>query len=251
MRIAAAQTRPAKGDIARNIDRHRRFVDIAISQGAEMVFFPELSLTGYEPMLAQQLAMSEDDARFDTFQRASDAGPITIGVGVPTKRATAGVCISMVLFQPGLARRLYSKQFLHPDEEKFFVGGCGNGDLFGKRANVALAICYELSIPAHAQRAFDSGAQVYIASVAKTSSGVDHAFKRLAQIATDYSMSVLMANCLGVCDGQLCAGNTAAWNQQGALIGQLGDLQEGLLLVDTESPAGVVKSIVVDEVPPR
>jgi len=120
MKICAAQTRPIKGDIRGNIANHKKLIDQAVADGAGLVIFPELSLTGYEPTLAKELAVEQGDTRFDDFQAMSDADGITIGVGVPTKNEK-GVCISMLLFQPHKARRAYSKSYLHPDEEAFFV----------------------------------------------------------------------------------------------------------------------------------
>src|SRR5687767_10393594 len=119
MRICAAQTRPIKGDIRNNIDNHKRLIQLAVSNGADAIIFPELSLTGYEPKLAKELATHQNDSRFEDFQTISNANQITIGVGVPTK-THAGVCISMILFQPGKPRQLYSKHYLHVDEEDFF-----------------------------------------------------------------------------------------------------------------------------------
>jgi predicted amidohydrolase len=94
MKICAAQTRSIKGDIQNNIAIHKKLIDLAIANGADLIIFPELSLTGYEPTLAKELATNQDDGRFDDFQEISDANQMTIGVGVPTK-SPAGICISM------------------------------------------------------------------------------------------------------------------------------------------------------------
>src|SRR5262249_19066387 len=116
MRICVAQTRPIQGLIQRNIQNHKRLVDLALCHRADIVVFPELSLTGYEPTLSRTLAMDQDDTRFDDFQSISTAGKVTIGVGVPT-RTTRGICISMVVVRPDKrARRTYSKKFLLRDE---------------------------------------------------------------------------------------------------------------------------------------
>ena len=56
MRISVAQTRPIKADIPANIEGHLRLLDLAAGIKADTVIFPELSLTGYEPELAQDLA---------------------------------------------------------------------------------------------------------------------------------------------------------------------------------------------------
>ncbi len=234
MKICVAQTRSITGDIQRNIESHKKFVALANANGADIIIFPELSLTGYEPALAETLATTQEDRRFDIFQEISDAGPLTIGVGVPTKQAT-GICISLVLFQPHQPRQTYAKQYLHPDEEEFFVSGQNFTGLIGGQANIALAICYELSIPDHAEQAFQRGAQVYIASVAKFANNIDKATKRLSEIAHTYARPVLMSNCVGHADGDVCVGQTSMWNDRGVLVGQLDDTREGIIIFDTNT----------------
>ena len=49
MRIALAQINPTVGDLAGNVDRMTRAARDAAARGAEVVVFPELSLTGYPP----------------------------------------------------------------------------------------------------------------------------------------------------------------------------------------------------------
>lgn len=242
MKICAAQTRPATGDVQRNIEHHLKFVDLAVSCGADVIIFPELSLTGYEPALAKELATTQSDPRFDEFQKTSDAGQITIGVGAPTTD-DSHICISLIIFQPHAARSTYSKFYLHPDEEAFFAGGRPSPGLIGKNADIALAICYELSVPEHAEAAFATGAHIYFASVAKFAHGIDRAKKRLSEIATQYSMTVLMANCVGKCDGSDCAGQTSIWNKQGELLGQLNGTDEGIIIFDTDTQETVVKMV--------
>jgi predicted amidohydrolase len=237
MKICVAQTRPVKGDIQSNINNHKKLIGLAVSNGADTIIFPELSLTGYEPKLAKELATDQDDRRFDDFQKISDTRPIRIGVGVPIKNNT-GICISMVLFQPRKTRQLYSKKYIHPDEEGFFISGQSSVGLIGN-TNIAPAICYELSVPEHAENAFKSGANIYIASVAKFVKGID----KLSEIANKYSMTVLMSNCIGQSDGQECAGKTSIWNSQGTLIGQLNDTNEGILIIDTDTHEIIEKTI--------
>ena len=234
MKICVAQTRPIKGDIQRNMDNHKKLRGLAVSYGADIVIFPELSLTGYEPELSKALATNQADRRLDGFQKISDTKQITIGVGVPTKN-NAQTCISMVLFQPHKAREMYSKKYLHPDEEEFFVSGQSSVGLLGNKTNIALAICYELSVPEHSADACKSGAEIYIASVAKAVNAVDKAIKTLSDIATKYSMTVLMSNCVGQSGGYECAGKTSIWNNKGLLVAQLNGTNEGILMIDTDT----------------
>jgi predicted amidohydrolase len=234
MKICAAQTRPVKGDIESNIANHKKIIDLAVANGAGTIIFPELSITGYEPELAKELATDQYDSRFDDFQTISDSKKITIAIGVPVK-SKSGICISMVIFQPHKARELYSKKYLHADEEPYFISGQNTMGLLGDKPGIAFAICYELSIPEHSENAFKAGAGIYIASVAKTASGVEKAVETLSDIASKYSMPVLFSNCVGHCDNFESAGKTSIWNNKGLLAGQLDDTNEGILIVDTET----------------
>ena len=234
MKICVAQTRPVTGGIQQNISRHLLLTGLAATYAADTIIFPELSLTGYEPALAGTLAINPDDSRLDELFKLSETRRITIGVGVPT-RHVAGICISLIIFQPGKPRQLYSKRYLHADEEPFFVSGPDAAGLIGERNELALAICYEISVPEHAKQAFNNGAKTYVASVAKFANGADKALTRLSGIARDYSMTVLMANSIGPADNGICAGRSSIWNDKGILLGQLDDSHEGILIIDTET----------------
>jgi predicted amidohydrolase len=232
MRLCAAQTQPVTANIQANIERHKELITLAASAGTDAIIFHELSLTGYEPTLAKDLACDPNDSRLKYFQRIADNLEIIIGVGVPTRNRT-GNCISMILFQPHRHKRIYSKKYLHRDEEEFFVSGENFSVLKINDTTIAPAICYEISVPEHAKDAHANGADFYIASVNKSVAGIDQAIVRLADIARSYSMTVLMSNCAGVCDGIDCAGKTSVWNNRGSLIGQLNDRCEGILILDT------------------
>jgi predicted amidohydrolase len=56
--IAVAQTVPAPGDVEANVREHLRLVGAAAEEGAQVLVFPEMSLTGYELELARGLAFT-------------------------------------------------------------------------------------------------------------------------------------------------------------------------------------------------
>ncbi|AXE21446.1 carbon-nitrogen hydrolase family protein [Runella rosea] len=238
MRICAVQTKPIKGDIPRNIAIHKKLIELAVANSADIIIFPELSLTGYEPELANALAVSVDTSQLDDFQIISDAAQCTIGLGMPVKN-DLGISISMILFQPHTARGMYSKKYLHPDETPFFISGQSSVGLIGAQSNVALAICYELSIPEHSETAVKNGAELYLASVAKSAAGIEKAAQTLADIAKKHSMTVLMSNCIGYCDNFESGGKTSVWTEKGVLAGQLDDKREGFLLYDTQTKEAI------------
>ena len=234
MKICAAQIKPIKGDVDTNIAIHKTVIASAVAKQVDVIFFPELSITGYEPTLAKELATTQDDERFDEFQTMSDGSGITIGVGMPTK-SNAGDLISMIIFQPHQPRQTYSKQLLHSDEVPYFICGQQEVVLTINQEKIAPAICYESLQPEHADRAADKGANIYIASVAKPDRGVAKALKHYPTIAKKHSMPVLMSNCLGPSDDFESVGHSAFWNQDGRLVGQLDDMTEGILVYDTSA----------------
>jgi predicted amidohydrolase len=234
MKIALAQIEAVKGDIEKNIETHLKWIKQAIVHNADMVVFPELSLTGYEPDLADRLASNQDDTRLDEMQRLSDSNNITIGVGMPT-RNEQDVFVSMIIFQPNKERITYSKQYLYPPEKAIFTAGSNPLILkFGTEV-ISPAICYEISVKAHCEYACQNNATIYLASVLSSINGIEDELKKLSAIAMNKKLVTFMANYVGESGGYQCAGKTSVWNENGELIGQLGDKNEGMLIFDTNS----------------
>lgn len=232
MKIAVAQINPVKGDIPANIDLHISMIELA--QGADAIFFPELSLTGYEPELAHQLSTTIDDNRLDIFQEISNKNNIIIAAGLPTK-GNGGVLITMIIFQPHTPRQAYSKQHLHSDELPFFINGNKQVFIENDTLKIAPGICYETSLPEHWEYAHDNKANVYVASVAKTAAGIERSAKLFSEMAKKYSIPVLLSNSLGPADNFISAGKSAIWNNKGEMLAQLDDSHEGILIFDTET----------------
>jgi len=233
MKICIAQTKPIKGNVSANIEAHKRFIELALTLNAEAIFFPELSLTGYEPELAKKLATNQNDNRLDIFQETSDKNKIIIGLGLPTATESK-IRISMIIFEPNKPRQTYSKQQLHSDEFSYFENGVGQVIIETNNKNIAPAICYESLQLTHIENAIKLGADVYLASVAKPTNGIEKAYDYYPRVAKQYSIPVLMANCVGFCDNFLSVGKSAVWTKEGALVGQLDDKSEGILIFDTE-----------------
>lgn len=234
MRIAIAQTEAIKGNIEKNLKNHLKWIREAIRHQADMAVFPELSLTGYEPELAECLATHQDDVRLDDIQSLSDENGITIGVGLPTKDER-DVLISMIIFQPHKERTTYSKQYLYPPEEPIFKAGRNPLVLKFKTEVVSPSICYETTNNAHCEFAKRNKATIYIASVLSSINGIDDERERLSGIARNNRLITLMANYVGKSGGYECAGKSSVWNEKGELIGQLEDKEEGLIIYDTKS----------------
>ena len=245
MRIGVVQTRPVKGDIAANLADAQQWASLAVERGVDLLVFPELSMTGYEPSLAGKLATTAEDERFAGLQRMSDRYGIVLGAGVPI-RVEEGVQIGMVIFRPDAPRLVYAKQYLHADELAFFVAGKEQVFLSLDDHKVALAICYELSVPEHSVNAYSNRADIYVASVAKTAEGMEKAIGILEGIACTYSMTVLVANSIGLCEDGMCAGGSVVINDQGEVIAELFDDEEAMLIYDTGTGQTAVRRADAD-----
>lgn len=234
MKICIAQTKSEKGKVQENIQNHLRIVENAIKSNSELIIFPELSITNYEPDLAKKLATDIENSIFNPFQELSDNNEITIGIGMPTN-STDGVNISMLIFQPNEKRVVYSKRMLHSDELPYFV--CGNAQVIlnikGKK--IAIGICYETLQREHFLNANKNGADIYIASVAKPKGGIEKAYKHFPKIAREFNTPILMSNCVGNCDNFIGVGQSAVWNKNGKLIEHLDSENQGILIYDTET----------------
>ncbi len=180
--------------------------------------------------------------RFNEFQQASNKHHISIAIGLPIRNDN-GTSISLLIFQPRQARKLYSKKYLHQDEEPFFVPGENFPVLPGTTPLLAFAICYELSVPEHTALAFANGAGIYIASVAKTTTGMDKASETLSAVAAHYEMPVLLVNCIGPCDNFESAGRSAVWNHSGTLMAQLDSMHEGILVFDSSTGTVITENL--------
>lgn len=246
MKIGGVQCRAVAGDIAGNAARHLKFIEGAASQGVDLVFFPELSLTGYEPRLAKALATNKDDQRLDIFQQYSEAHHIIIGLGLPLSVGTA-VQIGMVWFVPNAPRRNYAKQQLHADELPFFVAGNSSLVLEAGVHKLAPAICYESLQPSHADNVASLGADVYLASVAKPSGPLAKAIVHYPAIARRHSMYVVMADCVGPSDDFVSVGQSAVWNIRGELLAQMDGETEGIVILDTASGNATLHRTTFDD----
>ena len=241
MKISVAQIKPFKGAIEKNISAHLELIELANSEQVSAVFFPELSITGYEAELAKSLATTQNDRRFDVFQKMSDLNNITIGIGTPTVGVSKPL-VSMVLFQPNKERLTYSKQYLYEGEEQYFENGNTPCFIQIDRHRIAPAICYESSVSEHSDAAISQSATIYVAAVMTNLSGINKKLNVLSNLAHKHKIIVLMSNFVGVSGGSESAGKSSIWNQKGELKGQMNSKEEGLLIYNTDT--GFTKNII-------
>lgn len=235
MKIAAAQLQTQAGNITANLNKHLELIELAASQQVDLMVFPELSLTGYEPEIAAELAVDHAQAQEQLVElkKAAEVHQIKICAGMPT-RGKHKPRISALIFSPKQTLQIYSKQILHADEYPFFEAGNQAGVITCKGKRIALAICYESLQEKHLKQSLALNIDVYLASVAKDEQSVAKALPYFAHLAHEYKLAVAMANNTGACDNFVGFGCSTAWNASGEVIHQLNDRENGLAIIELD-----------------
>ena len=126
LRIALAQIAPRLGALAENLARHQALLETARGQGADLVVFPELGLTGYQLQdLASEVAMRLDDPRLGELAEATRG--LSAIVSFVEESADHRLFIAAALLEDGQLTHLHRKLFLPTyglfDERRFFAPG--------------------------------------------------------------------------------------------------------------------------------
>ena len=241
--VAAAQTISIVGDVPANIQRHLTLMRAAAEQGVQLLVFPELSLTGYEPFLAADLAIAPEDGVLAPLRETARELRLTAVVGMPIRVAPeAGVLIGALVLGADGSLAVYTKQHLHSGEELAFVAGQGGALLERGRDRIALAVCADFSHASHPRAAVDAGATVYAAGVLISEGGYATDSALLQGYAAEHGLLVLMANHGGPSGGWVCAGRSAIWAADGSLLATAPDAGDAVVIArrDGEHWAGQV-----------
>lgn len=231
MTFAIAQTLP-RVTVEENLRDHCRMLDVAARQRADLIVFPEMSMTGYTRERAAELAFDVDDARLGPLKAGAASRHIIAVAGAPIRMNGALYIGSFILF-PDQSQSLYIKQFLHPGEELHFSSSFDHDPLIragGER--LSLAICADIDHPDHARQVCGRRSSVYAASIFFTPGGTSEAHDRMRACASTHSMDILISNYCGPVWNMESGGRSAYWSRQGVLVGALQADEPGLLLVE-------------------
>jgi predicted amidohydrolase len=250
--IAVGQTCPVKGDVQANLGEHLRLARSAAAEGTQVLVFPELSLTGYELGLADELAFSEDDPRLSPLLDLAASQGATLIVGAPVRIGPL-LCIGAFILFADRTIGLYTKHRLGafppsarcdscdgsvpPAEATVFQPSDRNPLIRAAGATAAMAMCADIGRPAHPQQAADRGANTYLASMFVIPSEFEGEVSKLSRYAVQHSMMTALANFGSPSGGLRSAGRSAIWSETGELLVQLEVNGSGIAVV-TETPQG-------------
>jgi predicted amidohydrolase len=235
MILAAAQTKPTRGNIETNLLDHYRLIELAVQNGAQLIAFPELSITGYERELAQKLAFKKDDSRLNRLKELAVENNIVIIAGAPIQ-VESELFIGEFVISPDNSVAVYTKQFLHEGEDAFFQSSFDYNPMITiEDQKISFAICADIDNPLHPENASKKETDIYIASIFFSPNGIPNAYRDLQSYAQKYKMNVLMSNFSGESWGYPSGGKSAFWNNKGELVAQMNDSDSGLLLVENQN----------------
>jgi NAD+ synthase (glutamine-hydrolysing) len=249
LRIALAQLAPRLGVVEANLERHRELLAEARADGADLVVFPELGLTGYLLQdLNAEVAMRLDDPRLTAL--AEETADLSAVVGFVEESADHRLFIAAALMEDGAIRHVQRKVFLPTyglfDERRFFAAGSIIRAVPSRLGiGLGIAICedfWHLAVP---QLLALDGAQVLInissspgrdvAAVNEVGLGTATSWRTLmrayAQLTTSF---VVYVNRVGVEESITFWGGSEVIGPSGEAVFQAPLHDAGLYLVDVE-----------------
>lgn len=126
LKVAAAQVNAYLGDLDANHERHLEVIGDAVSQGIELLVFPELSLTGYGlGSRIMQAAMPLEDSRLAALAEA--CGSMQVVVGFIEEASPGEYYNALAILQQGkivaVHRKLNLPTYGGLEEGKWFTHG--------------------------------------------------------------------------------------------------------------------------------
>jgi NAD+ synthase (glutamine-hydrolysing) len=243
LRVALAQTNPTVGDVPGNAARIGELIDRARGEGAALVLFPELALTGYPPEDLLLKTHFLDAAREALEGLAAATQGIVALVGYPER--ADDVYNSAVVLADGRIAASYRKVYLPNygvfDEQRYFQSGGGPATLEVDGVTLGLTICEDIWEPGPpASEEALAGAQVIVnlsASPYHAGKGVERE-QMLAQRARDNLAAVAFCNLVGGQDELVFDGHSVLIDQEGEVIARCPQFEESLTICAVD-PAAV------------
>jgi NAD+ synthase (glutamine-hydrolysing) len=245
LRIALAQINSTVGDLEGNLRLILENMAHAAQAGADLVCFPELTLTGYPPedLLLKPGFVADNLCALDTLvQRSADFPGITVVVGFVDRQVD--IYNAAAIIHNGRLAGVYYKQYLPNygvfDENRYFQAGTLSPVFEIRGVQVGVNICEDIwypTGPATLQAYAGSELLVNINASPYFAGKGDFREKMLATRAADNGLIVAYLNMVGGQDELIFDGNSVIFDQSGNLIARGKHCAEDLLLADLDIEA--------------
>jgi predicted amidohydrolase len=169
--IAVAQIDPVLGDLSANMSKHEEAIRSALTRGAQLIVFPELSLTGYS-IKDMNWDLAVNITRHpDRLQPLIDASrSISILAGCVEEDESFRIYNSALLFEDGAVRvahrKVYPPTYGMFEEMRYFAGGETVEPVVSKLGTLGVLVCEDLWHISLPYILAEAGAQVIITLVA-------------------------------------------------------------------------------------
>jgi len=247
LRIALAQHAPILGDLRRNVHAHVELARRAAARGADLVVFPELSLTGYR----LQDLVSEVAVRLD---RPGPLAPLLaasrrIGIVAGLVEESEGHRFynAAVHFEGGRIRHVHRKVYLPTygmfEEGRYFSAGDTFAAYRSAAGRTGLLVCEDAWHPASALVLAQDGADLVIVLANGPSQAVGVAggprnhetWLDLARVTAQMqTVFVAFVNRVGVEDGVGFFGASMVVDPLGRVVASAPTLREDLIVADLD-----------------
>ena len=246
--IALAQMNTRLGDVAANLEKHLGMIKEARDQGADLILFPELSLTGY---VLQDLASAvarkpnPEDEAFRPLLEASQQ--IDLLVGFVDEDTRHRFYISAAYLSKGEVVHVHHKVYLPTyglfDEGRFFADGASVRAFDTRFGRVGVLICEDFWHASPPYLLWLDGADLFLFTSASPGRGlnkepylesarwVEHINRAYASLFTSF---VAHTNRVGFEDGLTFWGGATIYDPNGEMVARGPYHQEALTLAEID-----------------
>ena len=179
LNLALAQINTTLGNVEKNLEKHLTYIDQARSDGADLIVFPELSLTGYVlqdlvPTVSHKAV--EEDPIFRQLLQASEK--IDIMVGFVEEDVRNRFYIASAYLSEGKVLHVHRKNYLPTyglfDEGRFFAMGDGARAFDTRFGRVGMLICEDFWHASLPYLLWLDGADLFLFASASPGRGLPH-----------------------------------------------------------------------------
>lgn len=245
VKIALAQIAPVLGDVRKNLELHLKIIDRARKEKADLVVFPELSLTGYKLRdLVETVALDPDAAReFRVLKTLSRDIGLVLGF-VEERPSEKGMFYNSAAFLAGgrilhVHRKVFLPTFGLFEEQRFFAPGRNFRTFATPWGKMGLMICRDFFHLSPHYLLFAGGAETTLTISAAPGRGLSEeegfASSRMWELMGE-SMGrfaqafVIYCNRVGFEDGVAFAGGSFVYTPMGESAGRAAYLEPDLLV---------------------
>lgn len=238
LRIIIAQLNFLVGDLEGNLEKHIQAAKTARDlYKADVIVFPELSLTGYPPedLLLRKNFIERANQKLQAFKAAVSDIYCVLGHPHSSEQGLLNAC-SLIYNDAILGR--YAKQYLPNydvfDEHRYFVPGSASCVVPIRGIPVGLVICEDLWHSGPVQQAATQGARLILSPNASPFEKDKHE-KRLAVLSKRAKLNrlpIVYANQVGAQDGIIFDGGSMVLDAKGHLCQLAGFFHEVLHPID-------------------